>query len=68
MGTTDSSPRLRESVSIQRAAEDVLDVSESTVRRLVAAGEFPGAFRVGRLIRIPRSDLVKFKRKHGTDL
>lgn len=57
--------RLKESVSIQRAADDVLDVSESTVRRLIAAGQFPGAFRVGRQIRIPRSDLVNFKRAHS---
>ncbi len=54
--------RLKESVSIQRAADDVLDVSESTIRRLLAKGEFPGAFKVGRQIRIPRSDLAAFRR------
>lgn len=56
--------RLRESVSLQRAADDVLDVSMSTMRRLVAAGKFPNAFRVGRQIRIPRADLAEYRRNH----
>lgn len=52
-----------EAWSVQRVA-DVLHVSESTVRRLVAAGAFPGAFRVGRkLVRIPVTDLDAYQRR-----
>ena len=41
-----------EAWSVQRVAT-LLHVSESTVRRLIAAAAFPGAFRVGRkLVRI----------------
>lgn len=56
--------RLHESVSIQQVADEVLGVSESTVRRLVERGKFPGAFRVGRQIRIPRRDLAAFQREN----
>jgi excisionase family DNA binding protein len=52
-----------ESWSVQRVA-DMLHVSESTVRRLIAAHAFPGAFRVGRkLVRIPITDLDAYQRR-----
>jgi len=52
-----------ESWSVQRVA-DLLHVSESTVRRLIAAGAFPGAFRVGRkLVRIPITDVDAYQRQ-----
>jgi excisionase family DNA binding protein len=52
-----------EAWSVQRVAE-ILHVSESTVRRLILAGAFPGAFRVGRkLVRIPITDLDAYQRR-----
>lgn len=54
---------LPEALSVQYVA-DRLHVSESTVRRLIAAGAFPGAFRVGRkLVRIPLADLDAYQRR-----
>lgn len=47
-----------EYVSIAYAAEQVLDCHHSTVRKMIAKGELK-AYRVGRLIRIKRSDLEK---------
>ena len=52
-----------ESWSIQHVAK-TLHVSETTVRRLIAAHAFPGAFRVGRkLVRIPITDLDAYQRR-----
>jgi len=43
---------------------DLLHVSEDTVRRLIAAHAFPGAFRLGRkLIRIPVTDLAAYQHR-----
>ena len=56
-------PPVVEAWSVQRVAE-LLHVSESTVRRLIAAAAFPGAFRVGRkLVRIPITDLDAYQRR-----
>jgi excisionase family DNA binding protein len=52
-----------ENVSMRRAAE-LLQVSEATIRRMVNAGDFAGAFKCGRQIRIPVSDLKAYKRDH----
>ena len=50
-----------EAWSVQQVA-DRLHVSEDTVRRLIAAHAFPGAFRLGRkLIRIPVTDLAAYQ-------
>jgi len=50
-----------EAWSVQQVA-DRLHVSEDTVRRLIAASAFPGAFRLGRkLIRIPVTDLAAYQ-------
>jgi len=58
-----SVPLVPEAWSVQRVA-DLLHVSESTVRRLTAAGAFPHAFRVGRkLVRIPITDLDAYQRR-----
>jgi excisionase family DNA binding protein len=46
-------------MTLKEAAEELL-VSETTIRRLVAAREFPHSARVGRQIRIPRSDLEAY--------
>lgn len=54
-----------EAWSVQRVAQ-LLHVSESTVRRLIAAtpSAFPGAFRLGRkLVRIPVTDLEAYLRR-----
>jgi len=52
-----------ESWSVQHVAK-TLHVSESTVRRLIAASAFPGAFRIGRkLVRIPVTDLIEYQRR-----
>jgi len=52
-----------EAWSVQAVA-DQLHVSEDTVRRLIAAGAFPGAFRVGRkLVRIPITDLEAYRQR-----
>jgi excisionase family DNA binding protein len=49
--------------SVQEVAAR-LHVSESTIRRRLAEGAFPGAFRVGRkLIRIPAPDLEAYRRR-----
>lgn len=49
--------------SVQEVAAR-LHVSESTIRRRIAEGAFPGAFRVGRkLIRIPITDLEAYRRR-----
>jgi excisionase family DNA binding protein len=54
---------LLEAVSVQAVA-DRLRVSESTIRRLIEEGAFPGAFRVGRkLVRIPVTDLDAYQRR-----
>jgi excisionase family DNA binding protein len=50
--------RLRDAVSITDAAR-LLDVHYETVRRLVASGKLE-AFRVGRVIRIRRSVLLRY--------
>jgi len=56
-------PSIPEALSVQYVA-DRLHVSESTVRRLIAAQAFPGAFRVGRkLVRIPITDLDAYQRR-----
>jgi excisionase family DNA binding protein len=52
-----------EAWSVQKVAE-LLHVSETTVRRLIADRAFPGAFRVGRkLVRIPITDLDAYQRR-----
>lgn len=48
-----------ELLSIAQTAEELV-VSVTTVRRLVASREFKHATRVGRQIRIPRSDLEAY--------
>jgi len=54
-------PRVR---TVQAVADE-LAVSVSTVRRLVAAGAFPNAFRIAdKAIRIPREDLEAYRRAH----
>jgi excisionase family DNA binding protein len=54
-------PPVVEAWSVQRVA-DCLHVSESTVRRLIQAQAFPGAFRVGgKLVRIPVTDLEAYR-------
>ena len=56
-------PPIPEALSVQYVA-DRLHVSESTIRRLIAAHEFPGVFRVGRkLVRIPITDLDAYQRR-----
>jgi excisionase family DNA binding protein len=35
-----------------------LSCSTKTVRRRIAAGDFPGAFRLGGLLRVPESDVL----------
>jgi excisionase family DNA binding protein len=50
--------RQRDAVSITDAAR-LLDVHYETVRRLVASGKLE-AFRVGRVIRIRRSVLLRY--------
>jgi excisionase family DNA binding protein len=52
--------RERTSISVQEVA-DILGVSVSTIRRLLAERAFPNAFRVGRQIRIPRIDVDAFQ-------
>jgi excisionase family DNA binding protein len=49
-------PLTSSTVSVQEAAT-ILGVSVSTVRRLIAAREFPNLRRVLTVIRIPRSDI-----------
>ncbi len=50
-------------LSVQQVAK-TLHVSESTVRRLIEAAEFPGTFRVGRkLLRIPAADVLAYQRR-----
>jgi excisionase family DNA binding protein len=53
-------PVTREAVSVQHAAV-LLDVHEDTVYRLIKAHKLL-AFRVGRAIRILRSDLLAYRR------
>jgi excisionase family DNA binding protein len=56
-------PIVPEAWSVQQVA-DRLHVSEDTVRRLIAASAFPGAFRLGRkLIRIPVTDLQAYQHR-----
>ena len=56
-------PLVPEAWSVQQVA-DLLHVSEDTVRRLIAAHAFPGAFRLGRkLIRIPVTDLAAYQHR-----
>jgi excisionase family DNA binding protein len=56
-------PLVPEAWSVQAVA-DRLHVSESTVRRLIGASAFPGAFRVGRkLVRIPVTDLDAYQQQ-----
>jgi len=51
-----------ESWSVQLVAK-TLHVSETTVRRLITDGEFPGAFRVRKLVRIPVTDLAEYQHR-----
>jgi excisionase family DNA binding protein len=46
--------------SVQEVA-DTLRVSDATIRRLLVQHAFPNAFRVGKLIRIPRPDVEAFR-------
>jgi excisionase family DNA binding protein len=56
-------PVIPEAWSIQQVA-DRLHLSEDTVRRLIAEGAFPGAFRVrNKLLRIPVTDLDAYQRR-----
>lgn len=58
-----SRPPVEESWSVQRVA-DILHVSESTVRRRIGEGAFPGVFRFGpKLVRIPVTDLDAYQRR-----
>lgn len=50
----------RRHLSVQEAAYQFLNVSESTVRRLLGSGAFPRAFKVGKLVRIPMDDLMNY--------
>lgn len=48
--------------TVQQAADELI-VSVSTVRRLLAEGAFPNAFRISRkAIRIPCEDLETYRR------
>lgn len=62
----ESRPRgFLKTVSIRRAAV-ALGVSESTIRRLLHAGAFPQAYRIGKnLVRIPIADLQAFRQAHA---
>ena len=39
------------------------DVDDSTVRRLLYHGQFPNAFKVGRLWKIPETDVEEYVEK-----
>ncbi|GAS95761.1 DNA binding domain, excisionase family [Mycolicibacterium canariasense] len=54
--------RPRGDLTLEQAAEE-LQVGITTVRRYVAAGTLPGAYRIkgSRLIRIPRSGIEALK-------
>jgi excisionase family DNA binding protein len=57
--------RLPEYVSVQHAA-DLLDVSVSTIRRLIADREFPNIEKIRKVWRIPRTDLEAFHARNRT--
>jgi excisionase family DNA binding protein len=57
-------PVTREAVSLRDAAT-LMDVHYETVRRLVAAGDLH-SFRIGRIVRIRRADLVEYWKAHST--
>ena len=45
---------------------DVLQIGETTAIKLIRGGSFPGAFRVGRVWRVPASDVTAFMSSGGT--
>lgn len=52
-----------EAWSVQRVSK-LLHVSESTVRRLIRRGAFPGTFRVEqKLVRIPVTELAAYQQR-----
>lgn len=51
-----------ESLTIATVAR-VLGVCERTVQRLIKSGKLP-AFKVGRVIRVARTDLLEFRKRN----
>jgi excisionase family DNA binding protein len=51
---TNQEGRVEPATYTRRDLADLLDVSERHVDRMTAAGEIPGAFRSGRLVRFRR--------------
>lgn len=45
---------------------DVLQIGETTAIKLIRGGAFRGAFRVGRVWRVPASDVTAFIARGGT--
>jgi len=52
---TDPDGRVEPATYTRRDLADLLDVSERHVDRMTAAGEIPGVFRSGRLVRFRRA-------------
>lgn len=56
---TDTSIDLNRLVGLDKVAE-MLDISEREVYRLIAAGELPKPVKIGRLSKLPLSDVLDY--------